>query len=110
MSDSLVRLIDESAVPDGEARCVRIDGLEPVAVFKVEGQYYVTQDTCTHATASLSQGWLEGHEVICPVHEGRFDIRDGRALCFPVTEPVNTFAVSIRDGAIWADLATARRI
>ena len=105
----MVRLIDAADIPDGEGRAVTVDGLERIAVFNVGGAYFVTQDTCSHAKASLSEGWLEGFEVCCPVHDGRFDIRSGKPLCFPVTDPIATFASEIRAGEIWADLSAARK-
>lgn len=105
----MMKLIDAAAIPEGEGRAVQIEGLEPIAVFNVGGAYFVTQDTCSHAKASLTEGWLEGHEVCCPVHDGRFDIRTGKPLCFPVTDPIRTFASENRLGEIWADLSTARR-
>jgi nitrite reductase/ring-hydroxylating ferredoxin subunit len=108
MNQGLTRLIETDAVPPGEGRRVRIDGLEPIAVFHVEGQFYVTQDTCSHASASLVRGWVEGFQICCPVHDGRFDVRTGAALCFPATEAIKTFPASVQDGAVWADLSQAR--
>lgn len=105
----MMKLIDAASIPEGEGRAVQIDGLEPIAIFNVGGSYFVTQDTCSHAKASLTEGWLEGHEVCCPVHDGRFDIRTGKPLCFPVTDPIRTFASENRSGEIWADLSNARR-
>jgi nitrite reductase/ring-hydroxylating ferredoxin subunit len=109
MPDALTRLVKASDVREGEGVAVTIDDLEPIAVFRVDGQFFVTQDTCSHAKASLAKGWLEGHEVFCPVHEGRFDIRTGKPLCFPVTDPIAVFASEIADGEVWADLSAARR-
>jgi nitrite reductase/ring-hydroxylating ferredoxin subunit len=105
---TMTRLIETSAVPDGEARAIKVAGIEPIAVFNIGGQFYATQDTCSHARASLAEGFIEGHEVSCPVHDGRFDVRDGKPLCFPVTEPIKAFATELREGAVWADLSTAR--
>jgi naphthalene 1,2-dioxygenase system ferredoxin subunit len=107
--EGYVRLIEVASVPEGEARCVQVAEREPLVVYQVEGRFYATQDLCSHGSASLSQGWIEGHDIVCPVHEGRFDIRDGRALSFPASEPIKSFAVEIRDGAVWADIAAARR-
>lgn len=105
---ALTRLIDIAAVPNGEGRAVALDGIEPIAVFNVGGTFFVTQDTCSHAKASLTEGWLEGHEVCCPVHDGRFDLCSGKALCFPATDPIQTFTAQVQDGAVWADISTAR--
>jgi nitrite reductase/ring-hydroxylating ferredoxin subunit len=108
-STTLTRLVSVSDIRDGEGMAVTLDDLEPIAVFRVAGEFFVTEDTCSHAKASLTKGWLEGHEVFCPIHEGRFDIRTGRPLCFPVTAPIAVFASEVRDGAVWADLSSARR-
>ncbi len=105
---TMTRLIETDAVPDGEGRAVKIDGIEPIAVFNIGGLFYATQDTCSHARASLAEGFIEGFEVSCPVHDGRFDVRSGKPLCFPVTEPIKTFATELREGAVWADISTAR--
>lgn len=101
------RLIDTLAVPDGEGRLVTPAGRQALAVFNVDGEFFVTQDRCTHGKASLSEGWLEGHDICCPVHDGRFDVRTGRPLCFPVTEAIATYAAKTEDGAVWADITNA---
>ena len=108
-SATLTRLVGTGDVREGEGVSVMVDGIEPIAVFRVGGEFFVTQNTCSHARAILTKGWLEGHEISCPVHDGRFDIRTGRPLCFPVTDPIAVFAAEIADGAVWADLSTARR-
>lgn len=109
MVDSLTRLIAADAVPEGEGRAVAVEGIERIAVFRVEGTFYVTQDMCSHAKASLTKGWVEGFEICCPVHDGRFDVRTGEARCFPATDPIKTFPSQVRDGEVWADLSQARK-
>lgn len=69
----------------------------PVALFRTEdGEFYATADTCTHEKWSLGEDSdLEGYEVVCPLHMAHFDIRTGKALCFPATIALQTFAVEI---------------
>ncbi|WP_199742746.1 non-heme iron oxygenase ferredoxin subunit [Nocardia stercoris] len=76
-------------------------GWPPLLIYRVDGEIYATADTCTHATASLSEGELEGHTIVCPVHWAEFDVRTGRALCFPATQALETFEVSVEDGQIY---------
>jgi nitrite reductase/ring-hydroxylating ferredoxin subunit len=39
--------------------------------------------------------------VECPYHQGRFDVRTGRALGAPVIEPLATYPVKIVDGRLY---------
>ncbi len=45
----------------------------------------VTDDRCPHMAAPLSVGRLDGCEVDCPLHKGRFDLRTGETVRFPTT-------------------------
>ncbi|WP_442958226.1 non-heme iron oxygenase ferredoxin subunit [Pinisolibacter sp.] len=68
-----------------------------LAVFNVDGEYYVTDNVCTHGVAMLTDGWLEDETIECPQHGGCFDVRTGKATAFPCEKPLKTYAV-IRDG------------
>ena len=68
-----------------------------VAVFNVEGEFFVTDDDCTHGPGSLSEGWLVGHEIECDFHQGHFDVRTGAVLQPPPMVPVRTYPV-VLDG------------
>lgn len=85
-------------LPVGES--VRIDTAPPIAVFRTEGELYAIDDTCTHQDASLSEGWLEGCQVECPLHEASFDLRTGQPTCLPARRAVRTHRVTVDDGMI----------
>ncbi|WP_308406074.1 non-heme iron oxygenase ferredoxin subunit [Streptomyces naphthomycinicus] len=74
---------------------------DAIAVFHEDGLFYALGDTCTHAQASLSEGWAEDGEVECPMHAGRFCLKTGQALGTPVTVDAVTYPVEVRDGAVW---------
>ncbi|MGW1783686.1 non-heme iron oxygenase ferredoxin subunit [Streptomyces sp. NPDC002143] len=80
-----------------------LPGDEPVALFRTDdGEFFATADTCTHEKWSLGEeGDLDGAEVICPLHMARFDLRTGKALCFPATVALQTFGVEIEDGRVY---------
>jgi 3-phenylpropionate/trans-cinnamate dioxygenase ferredoxin component len=101
MTGTDVRVAASHDVPEGEGRRFEIDGRAPVAIFRVEGALYAIDDRCTHGAASLADGWLEGDQIECPVHQGRFCLRSGKPMCFPVTEPVAVHGVAERDGSIY---------
>lgn len=78
-------------------------GAVAYAIFKVEGEYFVMDDRCSHGPGSLSEGHVDGGEVECPFHQGRFDIRTGCAVGTPCTEPVRVWPVRIVDGMVTVD-------
>ncbi len=74
--------------------CVRAGGRR-IALYNVDGEFYATDDICTHGKACLSEGFLEGHMIECPLHQGLFDVRDGSPAGAPVTEAVNGYPVRV---------------
>jgi naphthalene 1,2-dioxygenase system ferredoxin subunit len=83
-------------VPDNDVFPVMVNGRE-LALYGVNGQVYVTDNLCTHGAAKLSDGFLEGHEIECPFHQGRFDICTGKALCEPLSDDLKTYTVRIEN-------------
>lgn len=75
-------------------------GGDRIVVYNVDGEFYATDNVCTHAFALLSDGWLEGEIIECPLHAGRFNVRTGQALGDPVECDLRTFPVRIADGTI----------
>jgi nitrite reductase/ring-hydroxylating ferredoxin subunit len=97
-----MRLCPTSAVAEGEALRIEVEGLPPLAVYNVEGRYYVSEDTCTHGEASLSEGMLsDDGRIECPFHTGSFCLRTGEALTSPASVPIRVFPVTLKDGAVY---------
>ena len=82
-----------------EAREGDVIGCAPdgrdIALYSVDEEIYATDNICTHAHALLCEGFLEGHKIECPLHQGRFDAHTDKAVCPPVTEDIRTYPVSI---------------
>lgn len=83
----------------GQMKCVIIQG-HRIALYNVDGTVYATDDTCSHAEYSLTEGELEGHVVKCPKHGAKFDVTTGQALCLPAWAPVETYEVKVENGEI----------
>ncbi|GAB3455892.1 bifunctional 3-phenylpropionate/cinnamic acid dioxygenase ferredoxin subunit [Streptomonospora sediminis] len=86
-------------LPQGES--LRVMAHVPIAVFNADGEIYAVDDTCTHQNASLSDGYLEGCFIECPLHEAAFDLRTGAPTCLPAKRPVRTYPVSVEDGCVY---------
>jgi naphthalene 1,2-dioxygenase system ferredoxin subunit len=97
---------DRGDVPPGAMLHVEIAG-RAVALYNVDGTFYATDDACTHRNARLSDGFLEGRVVQCPLHFGRFDVITGQPLNAPCTIPVATYRVTLDDGRLFVDLPQA---
>ncbi len=93
----------QDELPDNDVWAVAVQGRD-IAIYGVDGQPYASDNLCTHGNARLCDGFLEGHEIECPLHQGRFDVRDGRPTCAPATEPVRTYPAKIEGGRIWLAL------
>ena len=71
-----------------------------LAIYAVDDEIYATADVCTHGGGRLSQGYLEGHLIECPLHQGLFDIRTGAVAGPPCTRAVRTFPVRVEEDVI----------
>jgi naphthalene 1,2-dioxygenase ferredoxin component len=71
-----------------------------IALYDCDGTIYATDNICTHAYARLSDGWLDGTAIECPLHAARFDVRTGKVLAPPATEDLKTYPVRVTDGDI----------
>lgn len=79
-------------------------GGRDIALYNVDGDVYATDNICTHGQARLCDGFLDGHEIECPLHQGKFDVRTGQARCEPVTQAVRSYPVRIEAGRVYLAL------
>jgi naphthalene 1,2-dioxygenase system ferredoxin subunit len=94
-----VRAAARSDLAEGEVIGVEVAG-HSIALYDADGNLFATDNICTHAYACLSDGWLDGEVIECPLHAARFDIRSGKVLDPPATEDLKTYPVRIVDGEI----------
>jgi len=94
------------ALPDPPAaglRAVEASGRRLLLCF-AGGECFALENRCPHAGVALDGGRLRGHELECPLHGGRLDVRDGRPLAFPIRRPARHFAVTRVDGGFEIDV------
>ena len=97
---SLVSVCKTTDVEPGTSLRVEIDGLPALAVFNVDNEFFVIDDTCTHGDASLCDGEIEDGQVECPWHNARFCIKSGKALTFPAVLPQKPYVVSVAGATV----------
>ena len=95
---------DADALGDDEAIGVKV-GQVPIAIVRAGGALHALNDVCTHQYALLSDGYVEDGCIECPLHQGKFELTTGNAMCAPVTEPVQVYPVKVEGGKILVELA-----
>ena len=102
-ANSVVRVCAKSEVAPGSVRAFAV-GDKTLAVYNIDGTFYVTDDECTHASASLADGILEGTTIECAVHLGAFDVPTGEATAPPCSIALRTYKVVLQGDDVFADL------
>jgi nitrite reductase/ring-hydroxylating ferredoxin subunit len=96
---SHIELCNTEDVQPGSALKIETGDLT-LAVFNVGGEFFVTDDQCTHGPGSLSEGYLEDDVVECNFHNGQFNVRTGEVVSPPCMVPIKTYPVTILDGKV----------
>ena len=99
MNETWIKVAAASDVPEDGTLLVNL-GAEPVCLYNLAGKIFATHDVCTHGQASLADGFIEGEEIECPLHQGKFHIPSGKATGAPCTQGIRTYAVKIENGAV----------
>ncbi len=91
--------IDASQLEDGRLTRVVVDDT-PVLLVRRGAEIFAIHDRCSHRGCSLSEGELEGEELVCACHGSRFSIRDGALRRGPATSPQPAFQVRRSDDRV----------
>jgi nitrite reductase [NAD(P)H] small subunit len=92
----LIRVCDVDDVPPGEGRAVTVEGRR-VALFRAEDGWFAVDAVCPHRGGPLADGIVARRTVVCPLHERRFDLRDGREVSGSLCVAAHTVEVRGRD-------------
>jgi nitrite reductase/ring-hydroxylating ferredoxin subunit len=103
-ADNVVRVCAQADVAPGTVKAFPV-GANTLAVYNLDGTFYVTDDECTHAAASLADGMIDGDVIECCMHMGSFHIPTGRVVEPPCEVPLRTYKVVLRDDDVFVDLA-----
>ncbi|GAA4286321.1 non-heme iron oxygenase ferredoxin subunit [Georgenia daeguensis] len=104
---------DVTDLEPGEAMRLELDGPDgsplPVALVRDEaGEFHALSDICSHGQVNLSDGEVEGSTIECWLHGSTFDLRTGRPLSLPATQPVPVYLVTVDGERVLIDVdATA---
>jgi 3-phenylpropionate/trans-cinnamate dioxygenase ferredoxin component len=90
------RVCSVKDVDPGSKKLVDVDGFK-LCVVRIDDDFYVVDDTCSHANYSLCEGdlWEEDREIECPKHGSTFSLETGEPQTLPATAPVRVYDVKI---------------
>jgi nitrite reductase/ring-hydroxylating ferredoxin subunit len=103
MADNVVRVCSQSDIAPGTVKAFEV-GDHRLAVYNIDGKFYVTDDECTHAAASLADGILEGDVIECSLHFGAFHVPTGAVKAPPCSFALRTYKVVPQGDEIFVDL------
>jgi nitrite reductase/ring-hydroxylating ferredoxin subunit len=103
MPDNIVRVCGQSEITPESVKAFDV-GDKRLAVFNIGGRFYVTDDECTHASASLADGMLDGEVIECAVHMGAFHVPTGEVKAPPCAMALRTYKVIVEGDDVLVDL------
>ncbi|WP_299950953.1 non-heme iron oxygenase ferredoxin subunit [uncultured Ruegeria sp.] len=71
-----------------------------IAVYDTPSGVYASLALCNHGGADLCDGYFDGHVIECPLHQGAFDVRDGKPVSAPATRAMRVFETRVQDGMV----------
>ncbi|HWK60170.1 MAG TPA: non-heme iron oxygenase ferredoxin subunit [Eoetvoesiella sp.] len=98
-----IRIASVGQLEDDESLAIEVEGKQ-LALHKTDGELFVSDNICTHQYALLSDGFLEDGCIECPLHQAKFDLRTGRAMCAPATVDVQVYSVKTEGQDIFVGL------
>lgn len=98
-----VRLSLDREVVEGSMIAVRV-GDKQLILYRTRAGYFVSERRCTHQGADLLRGYFDDEIIECPVHQGRFSVRTGKALNAPATTALKTYPVKVDESGIFIQI------
>lgn len=75
-----------------------------MAIFQVSDVYHALDDICPHAYALMSDGFVEGDTIECPLHGAIFHIPTGRCMAAPAESDLAVHSVRLDGADIYVDV------
>jgi nitrite reductase/ring-hydroxylating ferredoxin subunit len=101
-----VQVTTKEQLQPGEMVSAWIEGRK-ILLYNVDGEFYATDEQCTHRECSLEKGQLAGKVITCPCHGARFDVTTGAILSPPAKMPLPTHQVKVEGNRVLVGVDTS---
>lgn len=98
-----IKIANTDQVGEDESLAIDVNG-QHLALHHTEGEYFVSDNICTHQYALLSDGFIEDGCVECPLHQAKFDLRTGKVMCAPATQDMKVYEVKVEGSDIFVNV------
>jgi 3-phenylpropionate/trans-cinnamate dioxygenase ferredoxin component len=103
MTKDLVKVGVKTDLPEGAVKVITAAG-NRVALCHIGDEFFAVADLCSHDGGPLGEGELFDHQIECPRHGARFDLRSGKPTCLPAVTAIPTYKVETRGDEIWVSV------
>lgn len=98
-----VKIAKTTDIGNGKMKVFNVSGKQ-IVIANTDGEYLAFDDLCSHANCSLAGSYLFGKTVTCYCHGGQFDIKTGKVLAPPPTEPIMVYEVKVKGEDILVEM------
>ncbi len=100
-----VKVAEIGDLDDNEAMAVEAGGKE-LALYRVCGRFYASDDICSHAYSKLSEGWLDDEDcaIECALHGSKFNLETGKPMSLPATKPIRVYNVVVEGNSVYVEI------
>lgn len=99
-----IKVAKATDIPQGSVRSFNAGG-KKIVICNAGDAFYAVADLCSHDNGPLGEGELVDHQIECPRHGARFDIKTGKAMCLPAVTAIPAYTVEKRDEDLWVSLS-----
>lgn len=102
-TDAVFHEVGPASLGNSQRQYIQISG-RMIIIFNIAGYYYAIGDVCSHDGWSLEEGEVYGHTIVCPRHDGKFDLRSGKVLEGPPEKKIPSYPVRVEKGILFVGI------
>jgi len=88
------RVASTGEIPLDEMRDFEV-GPYRIVIAHTEDGFFAVADECSHDAAPISDGEIDGCDVVCMRHGARFDLKTGAVKAPPAIVPIDTYELKV---------------
>ena len=74
-------------------------------IYNIKDGFFAIDGMCTHEDVHLEDGLVTDNEIECPMHQGIFNIKSGKAISPPACDDLKTYPVKVENDLIYINIS-----